>query len=94
MTAKEALKLAVKAKLAGENYQTQYIMRRIESAAKNGDTFIVLNYPDIKLYEDDYKYFESLGYKVERDRKEIYRPIDYKSEHESYYKYYYGNISW
>jgi hypothetical protein len=78
----------IKAKL---NYQRRYIMERIEGASLNGRSQIVLDDPEIKLFEDDYKFFENLGYEVTRDTYIRYCMIDSKKE---YYSLTYGIIYW
>ena len=92
MTAKEALKLAVKAKLAGENYQTKIVLKAIDTAARRGETHLILDDGRICLFEDDYKYFERLGYKVTKPIKKYFEPHN-KTEIGHYF-YKYGRIDW
>lgn len=66
MNANEA-RLKTKASNAlGINYQRQHVLYGIKRAAILGDSYFAVNDPLIKLFEEDYLYFENLGYKVIR----------------------------
>lgn len=67
-TAKKAKELATSTEL---NYQRNYVLNEIRYAANFGNKFIVISNPQIKLFEDDYIFFEKLGYKVKRESKII-----------------------
>lgn len=73
------------------NFQRKRIMERIEGSSLNGNSQIILDYPDIKLYEDDYKFFESLGYNVIREEFIRYSMISNQME---YCVHRFGIISW
>lgn len=64
MTAEEA-RLLVKAYVAPKyNAQQKYYFGRIEEAARRGETFIIMDDLYWKLFQEDCKAFEELGYKV------------------------------
>lgn len=104
MNANEAKRLSNKAKDEGTNYQRNFILGRIKTAAYLGDTHIVLSFTDIHLYEEDYLYFEKLGYKVIRPVVKYFLPKGVEiSENEltlnltqgqCYRDVKYGTISW
>jgi hypothetical protein len=80
MNAKNARNLSEETKNSGRNYQRLKTLDRIKNAARvHGDTFIVL-YEDeyrVRYTEEDYQYFEKLGYKVTRPAREYF--IDKKT---------------
>jgi hypothetical protein len=77
--AEDAKQVADKAKKEGINHQRTITLGKIQSKAMVGETFIVLNDPYIKLFEDDYKFFEALGYKVTRPNHITdYGPMGYE----------------
>jgi hypothetical protein len=73
------------------NYQRVKIMERIKGASSMGNTNIVLDDPYIKLNEEDYNFFEKLGYTVFREEYRTYSKLSDKQE---YYYHKYGIISW
>lgn len=68
MTAEEARKITQESKQMGHNYQRLWALEQIKNLSKRGKNRLVLSDPCIHFFDDDYAYFESLGYKVTRDR--------------------------
>jgi hypothetical protein len=68
------------------------VLKHIQSAASKGRTSLPLDFgmPGI-LDEDDYKFFEKLGYAVKRPENRIYKSCDGKREEQVYYA---AVISW
>lgn len=65
-SAAEAKNSVKKAKRNSYNYQIDYILRSIKSAASIGLDYLILDNSHIVLYEEDYKTLEKLGYDVHR----------------------------
>ncbi len=84
MNAKQARKLSN----TSQNYQRKHTSERIKRAAQNKESHIGLDAIGVILFEDDYLYFEQLGYKVQRP---IFHPCLHSYGH-SYFKF--GVISW
>jgi hypothetical protein len=90
-SAKDAKEVAKKFKDDNLNYQRSKIINRIKSASAMGENYIVLDDYYIKLLEDDYLFFENLGYKVQR---ETYTKFCDLSDKKEYYNLKYGHIYW
>jgi uncharacterized protein YvpB len=87
MNAFRAKKLVAQFKNDNLNFQRKFVLDRIKSRCIDyGDNYYVVTDPTIRLFEDDYLYLESLGYKVQRARKE---KINDKEE-----MHYFPIISW
>jgi hypothetical protein len=86
LTAECARKLMKRFRDQNLNYQRKHTLNRIKNAARNGENRLVLDDPCIHLFEDDYKFFEDLGYSVERGKRASTNP--------EYTLYYYSVISW
>lgn len=91
-----AKKLVQQTKEKNLNFQRNYILKAIEAAALGGRSQLVIDYFHIKLYPEDYDFFESLGYKVKRERVEekIFLEINGGPDAHVYYNTHYGIISW
>lgn len=90
-SAEDARKLLRKTIKDELNFQRIQIIKRIKGACAVGDDHIVLGDPFIHLFEDDYVYFEKLGYTVKRPEKRIFKPTN--SDQEMCH-YVLGIISW
>lgn len=80
-SASEANSHVKKARRDSYNYQIDYVLRHIKSAASIGKDYLVLDNSHIFLYEEDYKTLEKLGYEVHRHEQSS-----------TYYKF--GVIKW
>jgi len=93
MRAEEARKKSESSKEFGANYQRNYILTQIEKETKVGNFEYRLIFMDgYKLFEEDYVFFENLGYKVQRPVEKIWKPMNEKSKLEYYMEP--GKISW
>ena len=79
------------------NYQRKAMLERIKSKASIGQSsIIVYEYdPDIRLVDEDWDFFEKLGYKVTRPETKVFKPFGQGDDvnlqqHMSYP----GRISW
>lgn len=90
-TAKRAKELVQTFKSLNLNYQRKVILGRIKSECLVGNNYLMLDDQIIKLFEDDYKFFENLGYKVIREEYVRFCDLEDKKE---YYHLTYGRISW
>lgn len=104
-TAQQARDLAKAIKEMNLNYERQYILDRVKRVSIYGKPFMTLDEPHIKLLEEDYKFFEDLGYKVTRPEMKWFIPkgsniqletntgyIENTSNKQMIYSY--GIISW
>lgn len=85
-TAKDARKLQADLKKSNMNYQRDYVIRAIKHGVSLGNNYIVIDFGNTVLFEDDYKFFEDLGYTVKR-------PHNYKDNKGMYWSSF-GVISW
>jgi hypothetical protein len=90
MLAKIAKALVKKSEAKRLNYQRRAIIARIAEAAKNGNSFVILDQPHIVLFEADYAFFESLGYTVYRPETKTL----YHDSHNLYMQCSAGRIDW
>jgi hypothetical protein len=82
MNAMEAKLIALSAKQQGITKLRTEILKSIENAAKIGKTSITLwNNENYYLQDEDFDWFESLGYKCTRPVQTVYVPEGYPIEH-------------
>lgn len=97
-TAKQAKKLTNEAIKSEFNVQRKYYLNKIKLIASDGKNNCIISEPNYHLYENDWKFFEKLGYKITEPITRILpRGMKYeqaKLTNELYYTYEYGIISW
>lgn len=82
MKASLSREIAQKNKDTGLNYQTRQVMKFIKDCVKNGEFELQLCEAIMGstiLFEEDYVFFEKLGYKVKRPEKYIKDNFYYKT---------------
>lgn len=85
LTANKARKKALKYKKSDRNVQRDEYLKWIEWESNRGNTSVVVDKSGYRLYDEDYEFFEKLGYSVVRPREEMKDGICYV---------YFGIISW
>lgn len=81
MKASEAREIANKNKEAGYNFQRLKVIEWIKNAIKQGEFEINLGHMTINgihLLDEDYIFFENLGYKVKKPEQKTWQSYDSK----------------
>ena len=84
------------AKDRGINYQRERVIERIKSKSYYGESLLVVDEEalSIRMFEEDWKWFESFGYKVTRPTTTLFVPTHPSDSNHAMQKTTFGIISW
>lgn len=73
LTAQKAYEASIQSSGLGLNYQREFIFSFIKKAIKIGRFNCQIHpNPYVVIFEEDWQFFEKLGYKIDRDYSAIY----------------------